>query len=213
MKSKSQTWFFLLLVIGLPFSAYAVYTWYNSNFQKLPVYGKERFVNGKAEAHRIADFELTNQEGEAKGTKEWDNKIIIADFFFTHCPSICPKMTRSLKQVQKEFKNDHDILINSFTVDPERDSSSQLKRYSKKFEINTSNWQLLTGNKNGIYKLARNSFMIVATDGDGGPEDFIHSEKLVLVDKKRQIRGYYDGTSELEVKQLIKDINKLKHEY
>lgn len=212
MRSNSHTWFFLFLVIGLPFSAYAVYTWYENNFQKLPVYGKVRVADGESQAHRIDDFEFTNQEGKPKGTKDWYHKIIIADFFFTHCPSICPKMTNSLKQVQGAFDNDREILINSFTIDPERDSISRLLWYSKKFDINISNWDLLTGDKKEIYRLARNSFMIVATGGDGGPDDFIHSENLVLVDKMRRIRGYYDGTSELNVKQLIKDINKLKHE-
>ena len=90
--------------------------------------------------------------------------------------------------------------------------AAQIKKYADNFAINTTNWNLLTGDKREIYKLARNSFMLVATDGDGGPEDFIHSEKLVLIDKQKRIRGYYDGTGNKEAGQLINDIKKLKHE-
>ena len=96
--------------------------------------------------------------------------------------------------------------------DPERDNPERLRSYVNKFSINTNNWQLLTGTKTEIYRLARNGFMIVATDGDGGPEDFIHSEKLVLIDKQRRIRGYYNGTNSAEVNNLINDIKKLQHE-
>ena len=121
-------------------------------------------------------------------------------------------MTKSLIRIQEAFKTDAEILISSFTVDPERDSSAQLKKYARQYNVDTRNWNLLTGDKKEIYKLARNSFMLVATDGDGGPDDFIHSESLVLIDKQKKIRGYYNGTSNDEVNQLIIDIKKLKHE-
>jgi protein SCO1/2 len=121
-------------------------------------------------------------------------------------------MTNSLKTVQEAYKDDPTILLHSISIDPERDSATQLRKYADQYEINTKNWSLLTGNKKDIYKMARNSFMIVATDGDGGPDDFIHSEKLVLIDTKKRIRGYYDGTSSKEVNQLIRDIKKLKNE-
>lgn len=211
MKKKSTIWVFVILVFLVPFVGYAGYILYEKKFQKLPVYGKESLINGKKVDHEIQAFELINQDGKISNINEWNNKIVVVDFFFTHCPSICPKMTTSLKKVQKAFA-ENEILISSFSVDPERDNTEQLKWYSGKFGINTANWQLLTGDKKDIYKLARNGFMIVATDGDGGPNDFIHSEKLVLVDKQKRIRGYYDGTSEKEVNTLIQDIKKLKHE-
>jgi protein SCO1/2 len=121
-------------------------------------------------------------------------------------------MTNNLKSIVEMYKGDDNIIINSFTVDPERDSVDRLKKYAQQFGVKTNNWNFLTGNKREIYKLARNSFLIIATDGDGGPEDFIHSEKLVLIDKKKRIRGYYRGTDKRDVNQLINDINKLKHE-
>jgi protein SCO1/2 len=193
-------------------AAYSLVSWYHQRFEKLPVLGKEEIVDGKTVPHRVAEFELQNQEGLMKKSTDWNDKIMVVDFFFTHCPSICPAMTANLKKVQEAFKKNNTVQIVSFSVDPERDSSAQLKKYALKFGIDENRWQLLTGNKKNIYKLARNSFMIVATDGDGGDADFIHSQNLVLVDKQRRIRGYYDGTDEKEIKDLIHDIKKLQHE-
>ena len=103
-------------------------------------------------------------------------------------------------------------MLSSFTVDPVSDSISVLQNYAMKYGVSADQWQLLTGDKKQIYRLARNSFRVVATDGDGGPGDFIHSEKLILLDKEQRIRGYYDGTSQKEVNKLIRDIKKLRNE-
>lgn len=211
MRSRSVIWFFVPLVVGIPVSLYAFYLFSERQFGKLPVFGKTVVVNGKKTDHRVPSFELTNQDGEVVTVHQWEGKITVVDFFFTHCPTICPKMTNSLKKVQQAFA-ENDIAINSFSIDPERDDAAQLKRYAAKFRINTSNWNLITGDKKEIYRLARNGFLIVATDGDGGPNDFIHSEKLVLIDKHKRIRGYYDGTDDREVNALIKGIKKLKNE-
>lgn len=205
MKKKRTIPLFAVMVFIIPVSAWALLNWYEKKVQGLPVMGKTK-------EHRIGDFQFINQDGQLKSTADWNDKIVVADFFFTHCPTICPQMTKSLKKIQEAFKTDAEILISSFTVDPERDSSAQLKKYARQYNVDTRNWNLLTGNKKEIYKMARNSFMIVATDGDGGPEDFIHSENLVLVDKQKRIRGYYDGTSDKDVNQLISDIKKLQDE-
>lgn len=103
-------------------------------------------------------------------------------------------------------------MLVSFTVDPQRDSIQQLKSYATRMGLNTNHWDLLTGDKKEIYRLARKSFLVVAADGDGGADDFIHSDKLVLIDRRLQIRGFYDGTENEDIKQLLIDINKLKHE-
>lgn len=212
MKMNTTIKYFLIAVFVLPVTAYMLISWYENNLQKLPVLGKSEEINGKMTDHRIAAFSCTDQDGNIFKESNWDNKIVIADFFFTHCPTICPKMTKHLKVIRDAFKNDESLLINSFTVDPDNDKPEVLKTYSEKFGIDNSGWKLLTGDKKEIYKLARNSFFITATDGDGGPGDFIHSEKLVLLDQQRRIRGYYDGTSETETNQLIQDIKKLKNE-
>lgn len=213
MKRIPQTWLFVILVFLLPFTAYVLFTWYQQKFTALPVYGAAIIDRaGNKTAHHISSFNLINQDNKIITEKNWNGKIVIADFFFTHCLSVCPKMTSSLKHIQQAFTNDNSICITSFTVDPENDSTLQLKQYAERFNINNANWELLTGDKKEIYKLARNGFMLVATDGDGGATDFIHSDKLVLIDKQKRIRGYYDGTNENEIEQLIKDIKKLQNE-
>lgn len=194
-----------MAVFILPLLAWFLLSWYENKIESLPVLGKSK-------EHRIAGFSFINQDGQQKTLANWENKIVVADFFFTHCPVVCPKMTRSLKKIEQQFSNNDALHIASFTVDPARDDANRLKEYANQFEINNHRWDLLTGDKKELYKLARNSFMVVATDGDGGPDDFIHSDKLVLIDTKKRIRGYYNGTDEKEVEQLITDIKKLKHE-
>ena len=122
-------------------------------------------------------------------------------------------MVRNLKTVQESYANDPAILIASFSVDPERDSVEVLGKYAQWFNINGKTWQLITGPKKDIYRLARHSFKLTATDGDGGDEDFIHSSQLVLIDREKHIRGYYDGTNAEETNQLIKDIKKIEDEH
>jgi protein SCO1/2 len=191
-------------VLVVPFTAFAVYRFYQDKMQNLPVLG------GKD--HHIEEFHLIDQEGRAKSTQDWKNNIVVANFFFTHCLAVCPKMMNNLKTVNDHFKNDDKIKINSFSVDPVHDSVTQLQKYISQLRIPTVKWDLLTGSKQEIYKLARNSFEVVATDGDGGPDDFIHSDRLVLIDPQKRIRGYYDGTDKKEISQLIKDIKKLENE-
>jgi protein SCO1/2 len=200
---KYHVWIFIAAVFILPVTVFAVIKWYEHTYTALPVLG--------GEAHKIAHFCLLDQQGSVASLKDWEDKIVVADFFFTHCPVVCPKMTRSLKNVQAMYAGDKELLIASFSVDPERDSVGQLKKYAGKMDIR-DNWRLLTGDKKEIYGLARNSFLITATDGDGGPQDFIHSELLVLIDKQQRIRGYYNGTISSEADNLIRDISRLKKE-
>jgi protein SCO1 len=204
MIRKWGIWLFVICTVVLPIAVFAVVKWYQHAFVSLPVLGPEH--------HRIAEFQMVNQDGAMTGLQDWDDKIVIADFFFTNCPVVCPKMTRSIKKAQGLFAGNKEIMFASFSVDPLRDSVSQLRNYAKRMDIK-NNWILMTGKKKDIYKLARKSFMVVATDGDGGPDDFIHSELLVLVDKKKRIRGYYNGTDEEDVNALLRDIKKLQSEY
>ena len=213
MRARLLIWILAMMVFVIPIAAFGLYVLYERKFVQLPIYGMVENVNGKERYHRIPDFELTNQDGKTVSTDHWKDKIVVANFFFSHCPVICPKMTNNLRLVQDAFTEEGEkLLISSISIDPERDDPGRLRVYARKFAVNTKNWQLLTGPKPEIYKLARNGFMIVATDGDGGPEDFIHSEKLVLVDRQRRIRGYYDGTNRREVNKLIHDIKKLQNE-
>lgn len=204
MLKKYSILLFVAAVIIVPVTVFGVVNWVEKNVGRLPVLNEKNSV--------IENFKMKNQEGEEVNLGAWENKIVVVDFFFTHCPAICPKMTRNLKRVQSAFAKDNGLAMASFSVDPERDSVARLKQYATQFEIENKNWNLLTGSKKEIYRLARKSFSIIATDGDGGPNDFIHSEKLILVDTQKKIRGFYDGTSEKEVTQLINDIKKLKNE-
>src|SRR5687768_11001079 len=202
MKTKYSPWLFVLAIVLLPAAVFGVVQWAEGRYRSLPVLSTP--------AHRIDNFELTNQNGTTTGLGTWENRIVVAHVFFTHCPSICPKMIYQLKRVQA-YAEVPDLLIASFTVDPERDSSRRLQQYAAQWDIK-DNWQLLTGDKKVLYRLARKSLQLTATDGDGGPDDFIHSELLVLIDKKKQIRGFYEGTDEASVNRLVQDIRKLSRE-
>ena len=163
--------------------------------------------------HKIADFSLTNQNGEIITQDNYKDKIYVADFFFTTCQTICPIMTDHMYFIQKELKNDQDVMLLSHTVTPEIDSVAQLKKYALKKGVNDSKWNLVTGDKKQIYDLARKSYLAVKDQGNGDAYDMIHTENFMLIDKKRQIRGFYDGTNPDEITRLIEDIEILKKEY
>lgn len=161
--------------------------------------------------HRIADFSLLNQNGDTITQENYRDKIYVADFFFTTCPTICPIMTANLVEVQAALANDPEVLLLSHSVTPEIDSVAQLKKYAIEKGVNDAKWNLVTGNKKQIYELARKSYLAVQEDGDGGPFDMIHTENFILVDKQRRIRGFYDGTKEEEMDRLLSDIEILKN--
>jgi protein SCO1/2 len=161
--------------------------------------------------HRIADFSLLNQNGDIITQENYRDKIYVADFFFTTCPTICPIMTANLVEVQAALVNDPEVLLLSHSVTPEIDSVAQLKKYAIEKGVNDAKWNLVTGDKRQIYELARKSYLAVQEDGDGGPFDMIHTENFILVDKQRRIRGFYDGTKEEEMDRLLSDIEILKN--
>ena len=167
----------------------------------------------KKKFHKIAPFSLTNQNGLTVTEKDYMNKIYVADFFFTTCPSICPKMTANMGLIQENIKNDNQVLLLSFSVTPEIDSVKQLKSYAIEKGVIDSKWNLLTGNKKEIYELARKSYLAVKTDGDGGEHDMIHTENFILVDPEKRIRGFYDGTDTNAMDELLSDIKVLQMEY
>lgn len=163
----------------------------------------------KIKYHTISDFSLINQNGDTITEAFYDDKIYVADFFFTTCQSICPIMTKNMKEVQDKLINDKEILLLSHSVTPEIDSVEQLKRYAILNQINDDKWNLVTGDKKQIYNLARKSYLAVEDDPLGN-YDMIHTENFMLIDKKKQIRGFYDGTLESEILRLLDDIEILK---
>ena len=156
--------------------------------------------------HTIADFKFTNQNGKTITQKDYEGKIYVADFFFTTCESICPKMTANMVDVQKAILNNPKVMLLSHTVMPDVDSVSVLKKYALDKGIVDSKWNLVTGDKKDIYSIARKSYLAVKM---GKPEelyDMVHTENFILIDSKRRVRGFYDGTNREEVKKLIEDI-------
>ena len=163
----------------------------------------------KIKYHTISDFNLINQNGDTITQDFYNDKIYVADFFFTTCQSICPIMTKNMKEIQEKLINDKEILLLSHSVTPEIDSVGQLKKYAIANEINDHKWNLVTGDKKQIYNLARKSYLAVE-DSPLGDYDMIHTENFMLIDKKKQIRGFYDGTLDAEITRLLEDIEILK---
>lgn len=161
--------------------------------------------------HTIADFSLTNQNGETITQDDYKDKIYVADFFFTTCQTICPIMTDHMVKIQEALKNDDRVLLLSHTVTPEIDSVAQLKKYALEKGVDDTKWNLVTGNKEEIYNLARKSYL-AAKDVPYSDNDLVHTENFVLVDTKKRIRGFYDGTDPEAIAKLLDDIKILERE-
>jgi protein SCO1 len=163
--------------------------------------------------HTIADFELTNQNGEIITNKDYENKIYIADFFFTRCQSICIAMAYNMSELQAYYKDDNELMFLSHSVTPYIDSVAVLKEYADKKGVIDGKWNVTTGSKKHIYELARKSYFAVLDEGSGDENDFIHTEQFILVDKEKRIRGYYDGTDKKDIEKLKEDLVVLKAAY
>ncbi len=161
--------------------------------------------------HSLAKFEFTNQNGQKITQESFRGKIHVANFFFTICPSLCPRLMSNMQEVQKAFKNDKNVLIASYSVTPEIDSVAALRRYATGHGIIDNKWHLLTGNKKQIYETARKSYFADENLGvQKGENDFLHTENFILIDKNLHIRGIYNGTLPLDIQQLIADIKSLE---
>ncbi len=212
----------LFVIVFFFLSVVIVYLIYNALDPKkrLPVYQPsmvnlelvDSTLHHVKKYHTIADFSLINQNGKTITQRDYENKIYVADFFFTTCPTICPVMTKNMVEIQNQIKNDG-VLLLSHSVTPEIDSVAQLKKYALEKGVDDAIWNLVTGDKKQIYELARKSYLAVKTDGDGGPFDMIHTENFILVDKKRRIRGFYDGTKIKDIEKLMQDLTILKASY
>lgn len=170
-------------------------------------------IQHKKKYHKIANFSLINQNGKTITQNDYKDKIYVADFFFTTCQSFCPTLTSNMAEIQKEIINDDDVMLLSHSVIPEIDTVAQLKRYALEKGVIDKKWNLVTGDRKQIYQLARKSYLAVKDNPLSGPYNMIHTENFILIDKKRQIRGFYDGTKPKDIKKLLKDIKHLKKEY
>jgi len=206
--------FFIVLIV---FSVVTISLFYSAlKPQKtLPIYNPadvnpelvDSTVQYKSKYHTIADFSFVNQNGDTITQQNYEGKIYVADFFFTTCGSICPKMSTNLTEVQKAVLNNPKVMLLSHTVFPEVDSVSVLKAYAVKYGVVDSKWNLVTGDKKEIYKMARKSYLAVKLGRPDQLYDMVHTENFVLVDQKRRVRGFYDGTNKEEIKRLLEDID------
>ncbi len=213
---KSRVLIAFIVVVFIPVASYLIVDHYSKDAVNMPrryfydtvVVKKEkgREVNDTV-WHKIRPFKLKNQFGKEVGLDDWGDKIIVVDFFFTSCPSVCPTLTRNMKRLQTAFKKTDTIVrFVSFSVDPGRDSVPKLKAYGDKFQIDHDTWWMLTGDKKEIYDLAFNEFKASIASNGNIDTGFIHTEKLFLIDKDRVVRGWYNGLDSVHLDQVIKDV-------
>lgn len=207
---KNKGYFFL---IGLLF----ILTSCGSDNSKLPVLGQReavtKVVNGKSVTdsvyHTIPDFAFISQYGDTVTAKTLDNKIYVADFFFTNCPTICPKMKVQLKRVYEKYKGNQGVMLLSHSIDPAHDSVPVLKEFADNLGVSGRQWLFVTGDRDKIYDIGQNSYMVTAQADATAPGGVVHSGAFILVDKARHVRGIYDGTTEEGVDKLMSDIDRL----
>ncbi len=214
MIPKSNKFLFALLFLPLGILVfYFTKGRENKPLKQLAYYGPKTY-EGKSDTvyHTLPSFSFINQDGEVFTDKNITGKIIVAEYFFTTCKSICPIMNNNLEKVADAFKGTKDVMILSHTVDPETDSVPTLAMYSHLHHADNRLWVFLTGKKEELYGLARKGYLLNAEEGDGGEEDFIHTQNFALLDKEKHIRGFYDGTDSLEIVRLIKEIEILRRE-
>jgi protein SCO1/2 len=213
--------FFLLLIVFIISCNSKKKEEFSSRVNTLPFYNDASFtpkwIGSKNDElssfHKIPNFELINQNGEKVTQKTFENKIYIADFFFTTCPGICPMMTLSMLKLQEEFKNDTAVLFLSHSVTPTIDSVSKLKEYALENGIIDKKWHLVTGNKKEIYDLGRKFYFVEEDLGKPkGIDEFLHTENFVLIDKNKHIRGIYNSLNRASLAQLIIDVKALQKE-
>lgn len=187
---------------------------YRKEHRPLPYYKVEvqlnKIVETSEPGNKVGYFAFVDQNNEKFSRENLEGKVFVVDYFFAQCPGICKVMTTELSRVYERYHEEERFRIISCTSKPEEDSVPALMSYARSHGITDQNaWKFLTGNKKDLYRVARNEFLIVNDTGDGGDDDFIHTEQLVLCDQEGYIRGYYDGTDSMDVNRLMADISVL----
>lgn len=204
-----------LLLVAVPGALFFLRTGRHT-FDTLPYLG-EKEVNGPGDTtyYTVPPFSFTDLNGRTVTEKSFEGKILVVDFFFTRCGTICPKMTAHMQQVQLELNDAEktstykDVVLLSHTVDPEHDTPEVLRDYARKHEVDTTRWHMVTGDPAAIYRQGNMGYLLTAMEDSTDPEGFVHSERFILVDKRRHIRGSYDGTSRSDVGRLVTDLKML----
>ena len=211
----------LLCILLVPPLVYLFFSTGKHGMMHLPIYYpqdvKISVVDGKEKSdtiyHTIPPFRFVDQSGDTVTDNMFEDKIYVADFFFSTCPSICPKMMKQMGRISDTTKDKENFMIISHTVNPSHDSVAVLAEYAKLVHADPKRWMLVTGDKKQIYDLAIDGYKLAVDEDPRAPGGFLHSEMFVLVDKLRRIRGYYDGTDTSQVSKLINDIKILSAEY
>jgi len=208
----------VLLVLAALVFVYAFFIYdKNKPIRYLAIFGEKEVVtkDGKTDTiyHTVGNFSFINQDGKTVTEKDFNESIYVTDFFFTTCHSICPVMSNQLERVYEKYKGNSKVKILSHTVDPDIDTVEQLKRYAIQHNAQAPQWNFVTGSKKELYAIARTSYLLNAEQGDGGPDDFIHTQNFALIDWDKRIRGFYDGTDTADINQLMKDIDLLLKEF
>ena len=217
---KKVGYIIIILLVGIGIASLMIHE--AQNKKALPILNPcdvnpilvDTSIQSKCIGHKISDFSFLNQNGDVITQEFVKDKIAVVDYFFVSCPSICPVLTSQLKRVHDyDFKkHNNDVVILSHTVWPEVDSVAALNEYANQYGAKADKWCFLTGDKKELYLMARKSYLVVPDIEDpnfkhGSDADFIHTENVVLIDQKGQIRGFYDGTSPAEISELITDID------
>ncbi len=203
----------LIAILLVPSLLYLFMSTGTNNFRPLLIYGPKEALpaneNGTVDTlyHHIPSFNFTNQNAESYSSSQLDGNIYVANFFFATCPTICPKMSTNMLQVQDRFKDRKDLKLVSFTVNPGHDTPEVLKEYAQKVHANEEKWSFLTAPKDSIYNVAFNGFFVSAQKDSLAPGGFLHSGNLILIDWNGRIRGYFDGTSVSETNDLFDAID------
>ncbi|MGZ8541344.1 MAG: SCO family protein [Chitinophagaceae bacterium] len=220
---NKKAFYALLIAVVIPLICYFIVKRYSDSAIAMPRHYfadsiVTRIEKGKKVTdtawHKLPDFSLTNQQGEVVSWEGLKGKVVVADFFFTHCTTICPRLTTNMRYLQQSINNSRrvgdktpDFLhFLSFSIDPERDSVERLKQWADRFQVNPEQWWLLTGPKKEIYDMAINEMRIGLVDGEGVDTNFIHTDHFVLIDSNRHVRGYYHGLDTASLQQLSNDI-------
>ncbi|MDN3205698.1 SCO family protein [Algoriphagus sediminis] len=208
----------LVCILLIPVLIFTFLKSFGTNEYDLPVYFEKGVENPFQECpnsdttqHYIPEFTFVNQEGNPTGSADMEGKITIVDFFFTSCPSICPVMSKEMERVNDMFREEEKVQILSISIDPTYDTPEILKEYADDHGAEAGKWDFLSGDKVQTYELARCGFVLPTIDGMGVPDDFIHSDKFILVDELGRIRGYYSGTNREDVDLLMLETKVLLH--
>ncbi|WP_158825213.1 SCO family protein [Mucilaginibacter lacusdianchii] len=205
----------LVLILAVPGFLYYLLTVKGKNrYKPLPFYGPKQVAKTGHKFHgtyipdtiyhKLDDFKLVNQEGKPITLKDFEYKIFIVNFFYSHCPSVCDVMNKNMQRLADAYGKNRMVKFVSITVDPERDTPETLKAYAQQYKARPNKWMFLSGDTTSIYSIARKGFLVNAVKVSDN--DFVYDNRLILIDQEKRIRGYYDGTKEADITRLNDEI-------